>query len=183
MSRRPRFAALAFGLAIAAVIATPAAAALAALFSVESSSMQPTLRQGDRFLADRGFYQTHTPGRGEVAIYAHPRRADTVYIKRIVAIAGDRIQLRDGRVILNGTAIDEPYAVPGDPASFYANTAEVTVPDGFVFVLGDNRALSSDSRVAGHGLVPVENLRARATYILWSSDLARIGTYVGTPAQ
>ena len=175
---------LASVLALATTVAfTPAVAAPTGWFSVESTSMRPTLRQGDRFLVDRGFYRTHSPRRGDVAVYAHPRQADYVYIKRIVALAGDRIAIRAGRVILNGVAIEERYAIPGDPNAFYNNTSEITVPDGYVFVLGDNRSMSSDSRVAAHGLVPVENLRARATYILWSRDLARIGTYVGTSVR
>jgi len=169
--------------AMAAMAAAPVVAAPVVMHVTESMSMQPTIRQGDRFLADRGFYASNAPRRGDVALYLHPRQADVVYIKRIAAIAGDRIAIRDGRVILNGIAIEEPYAVIGDPNAFYNNTREMTVPEGFVFVLGDNRSLSSDSRAAAHGLVPVANLRGRATYILWSRDLTRIGTFVGSSVR
>lgn len=167
--------------ALAGLAATPAAATLPGFHSIESSSMQPTLRAGDRFLVDRSFYDSHAPSRGDVVLYGLPRRPDVVYIKRIAALPGDRIAIRRGRVILNGVAIDEPYAVPGDPNAYYNTMTEITVPAGFVFVLGDNRSMSSDSRVPAHGLVPLANLRARATYIVWSNDLARIGTFVGTP--
>jgi signal peptidase I len=177
-----RLAAVALTLvSVAAGPATPAVAALPGFQSTQSPSMQPTIRQGDRFLVDNGYYASNRPSRGDVAVYQHPRRHHLFYIKRIVALAGDRIAIVRGHVILNGVAVDEPYAVPGDPHAFHANMAEITVPGGFVFVLGDNRAMSSDSRaVATHGLVPVENLRARATYIVWSNDLTRIGSWIGT---
>lgn len=179
-----KLAAFALGVAFgaAAVFAiTTATAAPTGLHATDSASMQPTLRQGDRFLADHGFYRSNAPRRGEVAVYQHPRQPGIVYVKRIVALAGDRIAIRDGRVILNGVAIDESYAVAGDPGAFHANMPEITVPTGHVFVLGDNRAMSSDSRVRGHGTVPVANLRGRASFIVWSHDFTRIGRYVGTP--
>ena len=170
---------MAIGLSVSSAAASPLR-----MFSAQSSSMQPTIHRGDRFLADRGYYRTHPPSRGDVAIYQHPREASDVDVKRIVALPGDRIAIRDGRVILNGEAIAESYAVPGDPNAFYNHTPEITVPEGRVFVLGDNRANSSDSRaVQRHGLVPVENLRARAHTIVWSSNLKRIGTFVGAPAR
>ena len=186
LAGRIRTGMLAFGLALMATCLSVSSAAASPLgvFSAQSSSMQPTIHRGDRFLADRGYYRTHPPSRGDVAIYQHPREARDIDVKRIVALAGDRIEIREGRVILNGEAIAESYAVPGDPNAFYNHTREITVPAGHVFVLGDNRANSSDSRAAQrHGLVPVENLRARANYIVWSNDLMRIGTFVGAPAR
>ena len=158
------------------------AATPARMYSINSSDMQPALQRGDRFVADRNHYRRNEPARGDVAVYLHPRRPETLYVKRIVALAGDRVAIRDGRAIVNGFALDEPYAILGDPAAFYSQTREITVPDGHVFVLGDNRANSFDSRAANdHGPVPVENLRARATDIAWSRTLSRIGRWIGTP--
>ena len=154
----------------------------AGMHSIDSSSMQPAIQRGDRFVADRNHYRHNEPAHGDVAVYLHPRRPETLYVKRIVALAGDRVAIRDGRAIVNGFALDEPYAIFGDPAAFYNQTREITVPDGHVFVLGDNRANSFDSRAANdHGPVPVENLRARATDIAWSRPLSRIGRWIGTP--
>jgi signal peptidase I len=184
LARRVRTGMLAFGLALMAIglSVSSAAASPLRMFFAQSSSMQPTIHRGDRFLADRGYYSTRPPSRGDVALYQHPREATSVDVKRIAALAGDRIEIRQGRVVLNGEAIAEPYAVPGDPNAFYNHTREITVPEGHVFVLGDNRANSLDSRAAAqYGLVPVENLRARANYIVWSNNLRRIGTYVGSP--
>jgi signal peptidase I len=158
------------------------AATPAGVHSIDSSSMQPAIRRGDRFVADRNYYRHNQPARGDVAVYLHPRRPETLYVKRIVALAGDRVAIRDGRAIVNGFALEEPYAILGDAGAFYNQAREITVPDGHVFVLGDNRANSFDSRAANdHGPVPVENLRARATDIAWSRTLSRIGRWIGTP--
>jgi len=164
-------------LALTRDVATPAG-----VHSVDSYSMQPAIERGDRFLADRNYYRHNVPTRGDVAVYVHPRQPEMLYVKRIVALAGDRVAIRDGRAIVNGFALDEPYAILGDPAALYNDAREITVPDGHVFVLGDNRANSLDSRaVNDHGTVPVENLRARATDIGWSRTLSRIGRWIGTP--
>ena len=158
------------------------AATPAGVHSIDASSMQPAIQRGDRFVADRNYYRRHPPARGDVAVYVHPRRPELLYVKRVIALAGDRVAIRDGRAIVNGFALDEPYALLGDPAAFYNQIREITVPDGHVFVLGDNRANSFDSRAANdHGPVPVENLRARATDIAWSRNLSRIGRWIGTP--
>jgi signal peptidase I len=164
------------------VALTRDAATRAGAYSIDSSSMQPAIQRGDRFVADRNHYRRNEPALGDVAVYLHPRRPETLYVKRIIALAGDRVAIRDGRAIVNGFALDEPYAILGGPAALYNQTREITVPDGHVFVLGDNRANSLDSRaVNDHGPVPVENLRARATDIAWSRTLSRIGRWIGTP--
>ena len=152
------------------------------MLAVDSSSMQPTILRGDRFLADRSYYRGNAPARGDVAVYVHPRQGELLYVKRIIALPGDRVAIRDGRAVVNGFALEEPYAIFGDPAALYSNAREITVPEGHVFVLGDNRANSLDSRAAdGHGLVPIANLRARATDTAWSHNLSRIGRWIGTP--
>jgi signal peptidase I len=154
----------------------------AGLHSVDSYSMQPTILRGERFLADRNHYRHNAPARGEIAVYVHPRQPELLYVKRIIALPGDRVAIRNGRAIVNGFALEEPYAILGDPAAPYNNAREITVPDGYVFVLGDNRANSLDSRaVNDHGMVPVANLRGRTTDIAWSRNLSRIGRWIGTP--
>lgn len=152
------------------------------MLSVDSYSMQPTIQRGDRFLADRTYYRGNAPARGDVAVYMHPRQGELLYVKRIIALPGDRVAIRNGRAVVNGFALEEPYAIFGDPAALYNNAREITVLEGHVFVLGDNRANSMDSRaVNDHGLVPIANLRARATDTAWSRNLSRIGRWIGTP--
>ena len=147
-------------------------------------SMEPTLRVGEYFLADATYYRTRSPSRGDVVVYLHPKQDQLYYIKRIVAVEGDRIAIKRGHAIVNGMAVEEPYLErsPGDGR--FAELAEIRVPLGHVYVLGDNRANSVDSRdPVAHGAVPMANLIGRVTDIAVSRHLARMGRWVGTPSN
>jgi signal peptidase I len=147
-------------------------------------SMEPTLRLGEYFLADASYYRNRHPSRGEVAVYVHPKQEQVHYIKRIVAVEGDRIAIKGGRAVVNGVMVEEPYIEVGDPQSRFANEPEIRVPAGHVYVLGDNRAESVDSRdYVAHGPVPVANLMGRVTDIAISRHLLRMGRWVGTPSN
>lgn len=149
-----------------------------------ASSMDPLIRSGERFMADRTYYAAHQLARGDVVVYLQPKRPGEEGIKRIAAVAGDRISLSRGIAVVNGVAVDERYADIGDAFASINNTAVTTVPEGYVFVLGDNRSNSEDSRSAAtHGLVPVGNIVARATDIVWSPDVRRIGRWIGGPGS
>jgi signal peptidase I len=153
-------------------------------FRATATSMAPTLRAGEYFLADATYYRGHHPSRGEVIVYVHPKQPDLPVIKRIIAVEGDRVAVKGGRAIVNGMAVEEPYVDPGPGDNLNANMAEVRVPAGHVFVLGDNRAASVDSRdEVAHGPVPVENLIGRVTDIAFSHTLARMGRWIGTPSR
>jgi signal peptidase I len=152
------------------------------IFYASAPSMEPLIRQGERFLVDTTYYHAHAPSRGDVVVYMQPKQPGLDYVKRIAAVGGDRIAVTNGRAIVNGTPVSEPFIDAGDPSSRYNNTPETLVPDGYVFVLGDNRANSEDSRVTTtHGPVPVENIVGLVTDIAWSRDLTRIGQWAGTP--
>jgi signal peptidase I len=153
------------------------------LFRVPSVSMQPTIRAGETVLADMSYYRDHAPSRGDLVIYHLGGSAEVLIVKRILALGGDRVLVKGGRAIVNGVELDEPYADFGDPDWGYNNTQVYMVPPAHVFVLGDNRANSRDSRVRAHGFVAVENLDGRATRILFTWDLARLGRWIGTPAR
>jgi signal peptidase I len=154
------------------------------VYYASASGMEPLIRPGERFLADRTYYAAHQPARGDVVVYLQPKRPGEEGIKRIAAVAGDRISLSRGVAVVNGTAVDERYADVGDALTSFNNTAATVVPEGYVFVLGDNRSNSEDSRsVPTHGLVPVGNIVARATDIVWSPDVRRIGKWIGSPGS
>jgi signal peptidase I len=152
--------------------------------SAATPSMEPTLRTGEYFLADATYYRSRHPSRGDVAVYMHPKQAHLHYIKRIVAVAGDRIEIKGGRAIVNGMMVEEPYVEAGPPEGAFAHMPEIRVPVGYVYVLGDNRADSVDSRdTVAHGPVPVANLIGRVTDIAISRHLARMGRWIGTPSN
>jgi signal peptidase I len=146
-------------------------------------SMEPTLRVGEYFLADATYYRSRAPSRGDVAVYLHPKQAHLYYIKRIIAVEGDRVAIKGGRAVVNGMMVEEPYLDALVADSRFANMPELRVPTGHVYVLGDNRSNSVDSRdTVAHGAVPVANLVGRVTDIAISRHLPRIGRWVGTPS-
>jgi signal peptidase I len=175
-------------LAAAPIVSAALTAAVATVttgpgyYEVPSASMDPTLRVGDTLLVDTRYYRTHPPARGEVAAYINPRQPGVTFIKRIVALGGDKIAVSGGHVVIEGKPVAEPYVDVGDAASSQNNMPETAVPAGFVFVLGDNRENSADSRQADtHGPVPVGSLIGRATELVSSSELSRFGKWIGTP--
>jgi signal peptidase I len=153
-------------------------------FRATAASMAPTLQTGEYFLADATFYRGRQPSRGEVAVYVHPKQPDLHYVKRIIAVEGDRVAIKGGRAVVNGVAIEEPYVNVGAPDAAFANMVEIRVPHAHVFVLGDNRANSVDSRDSvAHGPVPVTKLIGRVTDIAFSHALNRMGRWIGTPGH
>lgn len=185
------------------------------LFSQPSTSMAPTIAAGDVFLVEcAGGSGERPPIHGDIVVFAG-RDGRTLYVKRIAAIGGDRIALRDSVVVLNGAdlarrslgpvaagsrapragfresvAEDCAYDIverpSGEAASAVLNdVVEMIVPDGHVFVLGDNRDNSLDSRLAQIGFVPVEAVLGRATRVIystppgaWAPSLARSGAHL-----
>jgi signal peptidase I len=185
--------------------------------------MEPTLLIGDALVATKypyGYSMAsmplpvsvpttrrilgHLPERGDVVVFRWPGDNSQIWVKRVVGLPGDRIEMRGGRVVINGetvqvapdgTALSETESGINIPAPRFVetlpggrshpilklgdtmldNTAEITVPEGHLFVLGDNRDNSADSRVplsrGGVGLLPVENLVGRADVIAASWDL------------
>jgi signal peptidase I len=152
--------------------------------SVSSSSMESTLEEGEFILADATYYRGRVPMRGEVAVYKHPKQPNLQLINRIIAIEHDRIAIKAGHAIVNGMAVEEPYVQESAIGAQPADMPEMQVPSGHVFVLGDNRANSVDSRdPVVHGPVPLSNLIGRVTDVAISRHLARMGRWIGTPSN
>ncbi|MBW9092427.1 signal peptidase I [Microbacterium jejuense] len=169
--RRRRAVAAAAAVVIPAVAAALALAAFG-VATVRNDSMAPTLRGGDHLVFDRWT----TPVRGDVVLLVDREgwsgTAGATLVKRVVGVAGDVVvccEAGSGRLLVNGVPSDEAYAGdsrPGGDIPF-----RVEVPEGAVWVMGDNRAASADSRLSlsepGHGAVPLEDLRGTAR--LWWS--------------
>jgi signal peptidase I len=149
---------LAFQLALLALL-------IAAFFvrfpQVWGLSMEPHIRSGEYVLINTFAYRIGTPSRGDIVAFRHDGDARPVFIKRVVGIDGDRIRIDRGQVYVNGRRLDEPYVRHTDPRSF----ADVEVPPRSVYVLGDNRADSEDSRFFGP--VPDDRLIGRAIAGIW----------------
>ncbi|HHY11972.1 MAG TPA: signal peptidase I [Firmicutes bacterium] len=130
-------------------------------FIVQGPSMEPTLINGERLLVSKLAYKFGEPGRGDVVVLRYPLDQSKDYIKRVVAVEGDTVELRLGRLYVNGILQQEPYVrFPG-----LYNMASLTVPENTVFVMGDHRTDSEDSRFFGP--VGVELLKGKAIVIIW----------------
>jgi signal peptidase I len=124
-------------------------------------SMAPHIASGEYVLVNTFAYRFGTPHRGDIVAFRHDDVTHELFIKRVAALPGERIRIDRGVVYLNGTPLPEPYVRYADGRSF----PEVTVPPGAVFVLGDNRADSEDSRFFGP--VSDDRLIGRALAGVW----------------
>ncbi|GAA2968070.1 signal peptidase I [Streptomyces enissocaesilis] len=138
-------------------------------YTVPTDSMAPSIKAGDRVLAQRiGGGEVR---RGDVVVFTAPVWGDLPMVKRVVGVGGDKIACcgEDGRLTLNGKPLDEPYLRDGEPASITPFTAEV--PEGHLFLLGDERRTSVDSRGhiqdAARGTVEVSRVDARVDAVAW----------------
>lgn len=146
-------------------------------YKVTASSMAPTLMKGDRIVIDSRYYNNDVPRRGDVVVIATPPKG-TLMIKRVVAVAGDVIEADPQTTMVNGQTIREPYL--GTVSDEEKTRAEapltfgpVTVPANQVFVLGDNRCHSLDSRY--YGSFEINQIKGKVLYIYSSADRSRVG--------
>lgn len=144
------------------------------LITVDGPSMQHTLWKNEKVLVGRLEYYFTKPKRGDIVIVRYPDRPDNI-IKRIIALENETISISDGRVFINGKELHEPYL----PEPIQFDFSEVEVPEGFIFVMGDNRNDSEDSRMVGP--VALSEVRGRAYAIVWPQDKwAKLSGYTGT---
>jgi signal peptidase I len=149
--------------------------------------MEPTLLIGDHILVnkfiygisipfvDKKFFQFNTPARGDVVVFIYPMDESKDFIKRVVAVAGDTVEIRQKKVYLNGSPAEDlhahftdstTYGGPDSPAQQRDNFSPKTIPPGHIFVMGDNRDRSLDSRF--WGFVDINKVRGKAFMIYWS---------------
>jgi signal peptidase I len=138
-------------------------------FNVSSTSMEKTIFQGDSIAADFRYYEHRSPQRGEIVVIRHN---GIFIIKRVIGLGGDTISSADGKLLVNGVIPDEPYVQHvGNPAPTpEMNTfAGITVPSGKIFVLGDNRDVSLDSRMPEFGFVADTDVLGKVSFVAKSA--------------
>lgn len=119
-------------------------------YIVPGSAMKPALKYLELALADVNLYRRHLPQRGDIAVYAPVKKKGNIYIRRIVGLPGDIVEIKDAVLVVNGQKVEEPYVLAENKREPFSRTWEpVTVPEGMVFLLGDNRDFSVDSRFEG----------------------------------
>lgn len=130
---------------------------------VDGPSMQPTLYTGERLWLNKAIYHLRLPRRGEVIVFRNPKNPAKDYIKRLIGLPGDRVAIKDGTVYINGQPLVENHQMIPQRSNY----PETVVPEGSVFVLGDNRSNSEDSRSDTLGFIPLKNIKGKAFVIYW----------------
>ncbi|MBF0525731.1 MAG: signal peptidase I [Deltaproteobacteria bacterium] len=179
-------------IAIALVLALFIRTFFVQAFKIPSASMRETLVEGDHILVNKFIYgikipftgqnliPISNPKPGDVIVFVFPMDRDKDFIKRVVAVEGDTVQLKDKKVLVNGIEVSDPHAQRTDPQVFTSgpqehrdNMGPITVPKGQVFVMGDNRDHSYDSRFWGG--VELKDVKGKAFLIYWSWNSDKFG--------
>ncbi|MBX6378191.1 MAG: signal peptidase I [Clostridia bacterium] len=130
-------------------------------FVVRGSSMYPTLVDGERLLVAKFTYRFTEPRRGDIIVFRSPLNPQEDFIKRVIGLPGETVSIQGGAVYIDGKPLDEPYIRRHDAGSL----RPVTVPPGHLFVLGDNRVNSEDSRY--FGAIRQEQVKGKALIVWW----------------
>lgn len=146
-----------YSLVIAAVLAFTIKAFIFDIIQVSGTSMVPTLHNNDRLIVEKISMYSKKIFRGEIVILDPGDKGRGIYIKRIIGLPGDELEIKNGEVYINGTKLQEDYLKPG---TYTDVDMKLKVPEDCVFVLGDNREVSEDSRYIGP--IPIKNLKGHA---------------------
>ncbi len=134
-------------------------------YRVVGQSMEPTLVQDQRLIVSKLSYRLHDPQRGDIIVFRDPNDSGRNLIKRIIGLPGEIIAINNGLVFINEQQIDEPYL----DSSSGRSEAQTVIPDGYYFVMGDNRSNSSDSR--SWGVLAADKIVGKAAFTYWPVGL------------
>ncbi|MFC7443375.1 signal peptidase I [Laceyella putida] len=129
-------------------------------YDVEGASMRPTLEDNEKIIVNKWSYRIHEPSHGDIVVFHAEAGRD--FIKRVIGLPGDRIEIKEGKVFRNGTVLNEPY-IQGITYP-RGDRRTIVVPEGMLYVLGDNRENSKDSRDLG--TIPLSKVVGRADIIV-----------------
>jgi signal peptidase I len=138
--------------------------------AVNGDSMEPTLSNGDNLIMDKLTYHFRDPERFEVVIFPCPTSPEVYYIKRVIGLPGETIQIKDGCVYIDGELLEEDVYGIAQMAEAGIATEAITIGEGQYFVLGDNRPISRDSRYEDVGLIEREAIEGRAFFRIYPFD-------------
>lgn len=148
-------------------------------FRIASSPMKPTLEEGDHVTAKSEKYEDRLPRRGDIIFFPYPEERSKRFVMRVIGLPGERIEIKDKIVFINNQRLVDLWGIyennvilPRDIGP-RDNFGPVQIPEGAVFVLGDNRDFSHDSRFWGN--VQIKEIEGKAMFIYWSNDWDRIG--------
>ncbi len=142
---------------------------------IDGLSMMPNFPDNEYLLTEKVTYYTRNPERGDVVVFTPPVSETDEFIKRVIAVPGERVMVKGGKVYINGNLLNEPYlkdSLITNEATFLKEGIEFTVPDGKYIVMGDNRPNSSDSRYWGP--ITKKDISGRAWVVYWPVD--QVGT-------
>jgi signal peptidase I len=132
---------------------------------VEGQSMEPNLHSEQRLVVEKLSYHFHGPQRFDIVVLSMPSQGDELLIKRVIGLPGEEVEIRDGEVYVNGNLLEEPFT---DDSTHPGRDSKFTVPPLHVYVMGDNRDRSNDSR--SFGPVPIDNIVGRAWFSYWPPE-------------
>ena len=141
---------------------------LTARVRVDGPSMEPSYYHNNRVVVLKVAYLFGDIQRGDVIVFPAPPNPDEDYIKRVIGLPGDEVMVSDGKVYVNGETLEEPY-INAPPIN---SMRPVSVPEDMVFVMGDNRNVSSDSR--SWGPLPIEDIIGKAVFVYWPMEEIRL---------
>ena len=151
---------------IAVVLAMIIRTFVVELYLVDGPSMRPTLQHAQRLVVNKFIYHFRAPEKGEVRIFRYPKDPSRDFIKRVIAVPGDTIEIKDGNVFVNGELQNEDYIL----SKCRGDYPKSTIPEGHIFVMGDNRNNSEDSRFPDVGFVPFDLSKGKAMLVFWPLD-------------
>lgn len=135
---------------------------------VQGASMEPGIVTGERIIVNLLSYTLGAPRRGDVVVFRSPRDTSKDYIKRVIGLPQEEIEVRDGETFINGEKIEEPYVTMHDRT----DVPRTRISRGCIWVMGDNRANSEDSRRWGQ--LPLTVVRGRAFLVMWPPERAAL---------
>src|SRR4030043_15641 len=151
---------------------------IARAYKIPSSGMAPTLLVGDHLIANMRTYKSEIPKRGDIIIFEFPKDPSKIFIKRVVGVEDEKVEVINNKIYINEKLLDDPWGYFEDIGSIKGfpvldKFGPIVVPKDSLFVLGDNRNNSQDSRF--WGFINIKKVKGKALYLYWAKDKSRMG--------